>query len=235
VCGAFDGLHEHFGSGVSVHVTGNPVRSTLERIDGTCLRRARRDDAARKQLLVLGGSGGAGALNESVPRAICKLGPAMADWQIVHQTGPGMVAETQLRYDACNREALVVSFIDNLAEVLVETDLVVCRAGGTTLAELALAGAPAVVVPFPEAADDHQRENARVFAAAGACRMLDQQQGGDGLEDRLARLLGPLARDARQRQKLGEQIHALARPDAARRVADLLCDLLAPVALRIAA
>ncbi|MEM9658151.1 MAG: glycosyltransferase, partial [Planctomycetota bacterium] len=122
----------------------------------------------QKRLVIIGGAGGARSLNEHMPIALKQLKDRLQSWQVVHQTGEGQLSETENRYREQGVDALVVSFIDEIASVLFASDLVVCRASGPTIAELALAGLPALLVPFPLAVDDHQTENSRVVAAAGA-------------------------------------------------------------------
>jgi UDP-N-acetylglucosamine--N-acetylmuramyl-(pentapeptide) pyrophosphoryl-undecaprenol N-acetylglucosamine transferase len=101
-------------------------------------------------------------------------------------------------------------------------DLIICRAGATTLAELAAAGKPAVLIPFPAATDDHQRKNARVFAEAGAAVVLDERELTAG---RLASISADLVADAPRRQAMGAAIRRLARPDAAERIVDCVFQL----------
>jgi UDP-N-acetylglucosamine--N-acetylmuramyl-(pentapeptide) pyrophosphoryl-undecaprenol N-acetylglucosamine transferase len=110
--------------------------------------------------------------------------------------------------------------------VLFASDLAVCRAGGSTLAELALAGVPALLVPYPKAADNHQTANAKVFTAAGACRMIDETQQVGALDAALARELDPLVVDHRLRDEMGRAMQRLARPHASSQIAGVLCDQL---------
>ncbi len=173
VCSAFDDARNYLHCPAPVRVTGNPIRA------GFRPRKTGIEPPANAQpphrLLVLGGSGGAHSLNAAVPRAAYKLRDLLADWQIVHQTGPREAESTQELYRKLMLDALVVPFVQNLPAVLRHTDLAVCRAGGTTLAELAATGVPAVLVPYPHAADHHQRANAEVFVAAGGAQMIDER------------------------------------------------------------
>jgi len=147
-----------------VQVTGNPIRGGFSAAA-----------AAARQLLVLGGSGGARSLNESVPRALYRLREQLADWRIIHQAGDSGPASTRDLYRKLALEATVLDFIPDMPVVLSASALAICRAGGTTLAELAVAGVPAVLLPYPHAADDHQRRNAEWFAAAGGAVVLDER------------------------------------------------------------
>jgi UDP-N-acetylglucosamine--N-acetylmuramyl-(pentapeptide) pyrophosphoryl-undecaprenol N-acetylglucosamine transferase len=176
--------------------------------------------------VILGGSGGARSLNESLPLALKKLGDAMHGWQIVHQTGDGQLQETETRYAQHGLKVLAVTHIDEIASVMFASDLVVCRSGGSTLAELALAGVPGLLVPYPQAADEHQMANARVFTAAGACRMIDETQQVGVLDSALARELQPLLTDDHLRGEMGRNMQRLARPQAASQIASAICDQL---------
>ncbi|HMP07655.1 MAG TPA: MobF family relaxase [Lacipirellulaceae bacterium] len=158
--------------------------------------------------------------------ALAKLGDDLTGWQVVHQTGDGQHQETEARYAKHGVRALTVTHIDEIASVLFASDVVVCRAGGTMLAELALAGVPAVLCPFPQATDEHQLANAKVFAAAGACRMIDESQQTGALDAALARDLGALVGDQRLRLDMAANMRKLARPHAAAEVAGAIADQL---------
>lgn len=177
------------------------------------------------RLLVLGGSGGARSLNENVPRALYKIRHLLAGWQIVHQSGEAGVESTRELYRKFALEAAVGAFWTDMPDLLAGTSLVVCRAGGTTLAELSAAGAPALLLPYPDAADDHQRENAQFYVAAGAAEMLDEREVSGRLDDRIAELLGRLLTDAAARENLSRSMRRLARPRAALHVATLVWSL----------
>jgi UDP-N-acetylglucosamine--N-acetylmuramyl-(pentapeptide) pyrophosphoryl-undecaprenol N-acetylglucosamine transferase len=245
VCAAFEEVRPHLHVQAPVTVTGNPSRAAFEqlyfKVNG---RRAAPPagspsttspatvpidpaaDRRQRRLVIIGGSGGARSLNETIPAALKKLGDALAGWQIVHQTGDGQLQETEARYAQVGVRALTVTHIDEIASVLFASDLVVCRSGGTMLAELALAGAPAILVPFPQAADNHQTANAKVFTAAGACRMIDETQQGGALDAALARDLAALVGDPRLRADMAANMRKLARPHAADQVAGAIADQL---------
>lgn len=250
VCAAFEEVRPHLHVQAPVTVTGNPSRAAFEDLyKRTASKRAGASstpatsapvapgagprlsvvsDGPRRQprLVVLGGSGGARSINEALPSAIKKLGDLMSNWQVVHQTGDGQLVETEQRYARQGVRALAVSHIDELAAVLFASDVVVCRSGGATLAELALAGVPAVLVPFPQAADNHQMANAKVFAAAGACRMIDETQQSGALDAAIARELQPLVADPYLRSEMGRNMQKLARPNAASQIAAAITDTL---------
>src|SRR5690606_8387356 len=114
---------------------------------------------------------------------------------------------------------LTVSHIDELASLLFETDIVVCRSGGTLLAELALAGVPAVLLPFPEAADQHQMANAECYRREGAAIVVDERAAGERLADHLAAELRLLITDENRRGEMAKAMRRLARPEAAEEIA----------------
>ena len=224
VCAAFEEVRPHLHVQASVAVTGNPSRPAFEKlyqrkINSGVTSFSHEKATQQKRLVVLGGAGGARSLNESMPRALQQLGTCIADWHIVHQTGEGQLQETEARYQKSGVQALAVTYIDEIASVLFDSDLVVCRSGGTTLAELALAGTPALLVPYPEASDDHQLANAKVFAAAGACRLIDETSQSGALDKALARELTPLLLEENRRFEMSHRIQSLARPSAAEDIA----------------
>jgi len=227
VCAAFEEVRPHLHVQASVAVTGNPSRPAFEKL----YRRRQGNESNNsspfstgptsrtKRLVILGGAGGARSLNESMPGALKQLSDCLTDWHVIHQTGEGQLQETESRYHRCGVEALAVTFIDEIASVLFESDLVVCRSGGTALAELALAGVPAVLVPYPDATDDHQIANAKVFTSAGATRLIDETSQTGALDKALARELTPLLVEETQRREMSHRMQSLARPDAAAEVA----------------
>jgi len=231
VCAAFEEVRPHLHVQANVAVTGNPSRPAFEQQYERQLGKAAKPIAKpiaphQKRLVILGGAGGARSLNESMPGALGQLGDCVTDWHIVHQTGEGQLQETERRYQQSGVDVLAVTYIDEIAAVLFESDLVVCRAGGTTLAELALAGVPAVLVPYPDAADDHQIANAKVFTSAGACRLIDEASQTGALETALARELMPLLMEESQRNEMRHRMGTLARPSAATDIATAIHETL---------
>jgi len=190
-------------------VTGNPVRRSIAAI-------VPRDRDRLRTLLSFGGSRGAHAINEAWIGAL----PRLADLQltITVQTGEQdreRVAEAAAR---AGGDAEVLSFLDDMPERLAAADLVVARAGATTVAELTAGGVPSILVPYPFAADDHQRANARVLADAGAALVIDPDELDAG---RLAAAVRTLAEAPAQLNRMARAAASLGRPDAAARVADL--------------
>ncbi len=170
-----------------------------------------------------------------MPQVVEQLGDDLKEWRIVHQTGEGQLQATEDRYPDDHSQVLTVSYIDELASLLFETDIVVCRAGGTTLAELALAGVPAVVVPFPDAAENYQMANAEVYRQAGACVIVDEWKAGPRLTDQLAHEIRRLAADQDRRHQMRDAMQRMARPDAADAIADRCCEVLCGTSLPLAA
>ncbi|MCC6207753.1 MAG: undecaprenyldiphospho-muramoylpentapeptide beta-N-acetylglucosaminyltransferase [Gammaproteobacteria bacterium] len=199
---------------------GNPVRDEIAALPEPAERMRARTGPLR--LLVLGGSQGAQALNETVPRVIATLSAAERP-QIRHQSGRAQDAVVARSYAALDVQAEVQAFIDDMAAAYAWADLVVCRAGALTIAELTAAGIGAILVPFPHAADDHQTRNAAYLVDAGAGMLLTQDSR---LEERLTELLGAICRaaasDGRDEiLRLAQAARRLAQPESARQVARL--------------
>ncbi|MGA8514062.1 MAG: undecaprenyldiphospho-muramoylpentapeptide beta-N-acetylglucosaminyltransferase [Burkholderiaceae bacterium] len=155
---------------------GNPLRAEfLQQAEPAERFAPRQADAQhRLQLLVVGGSLGAKALNEIVPLAIALL-PAHQRPQVIHQSGEKQIDALRANYAAAGVEATLTPFIDNTAAAFAQADLIVCRAGASTVTEIAAVGAAALFVPFPFAVDDHQTTNARFLSNQGAAQLVRQQ------------------------------------------------------------
>ena len=193
--------------------TGNPVRAEITRLSPPGERLAGRRGALR--VLVIGGSLGARALYEAVPAAVHTLAGAH-DLDIHHQTGTADLDSVRSAYAGISSEVRVEAFIEDMAAAYAWADIVICRSGALTIAELAVVGVSSILVPYPYATDDHQTGNARFLADAGAAILLPQT------ELSAARLAGLIADFSGQRNMLLEmacRAHELAMPDAARRVA----------------
>jgi UDP-N-acetylglucosamine--N-acetylmuramyl-(pentapeptide) pyrophosphoryl-undecaprenol N-acetylglucosamine transferase len=155
-----------------VRWVGNPLRQAFTQYPEPATRFAGRTGPLR--LLVVGGSLGARALNEVVPRALALL-PADQRPIVTHQSGARQIDELRANYQAAGVEAELVPFIDDMARAYAEVDLVICRAGATTVTEIAAIGAAALFVPFPHAVDDHQTTNARFLVEQGAGWLVQQR------------------------------------------------------------
>jgi UDP-N-acetylglucosamine--N-acetylmuramyl-(pentapeptide) pyrophosphoryl-undecaprenol N-acetylglucosamine transferase len=193
---------------------GNPVRREIAAIPVPAQRLGGRTGAVH--LLVLGGSQGARALNERVPLALAKLSSSSRP-QVRHQCGAKLADAARAAYAQAGVEASVEPFIEDMAAAYAWADLVVCRAGALTLAELSAAGAGSVLVPFPFAVDDHQTANARAWVKAGAALLLAESEAST---ERLADLLGELLADRARLLAMAQAARTLAKPDAAARIAD---------------
>jgi len=228
VCAAFEEVRAQLQPGCPLRVTGNPLRTQIRKSVLMARRPAMADRNREHSLLVLGGSGGAKTLNQQVPWALYKAGAALTGWRILHQSGDRDADATRDLYGRLGLPATVVPFIDDMQTALVEADLAISRSGGTTLAELAAFGVPAVLLPYPHAKDDHQRKNADVFAAAGACRIVDQRELAERLDNHLATLVAELAGDVALRSRMSEAMLRRAHPKAARLVAKAIENLVWP-------
>jgi UDP-N-acetylglucosamine--N-acetylmuramyl-(pentapeptide) pyrophosphoryl-undecaprenol N-acetylglucosamine transferase len=196
---------------------GNPVREEIATLPTPAERFAGRSGPVR--LLVLGGSQGARVLNQSVPAALAAL--ARHDVEVRHQCGEAMRAEAEAAYAQAGVTVSVEPFIADMAAAYAWADLVVCRAGASTLAELCAAGVGSVLVPFAAAVDDHQTRNAEYLVQAGAALLLKQDTA---LAANLQAALPALLDDAARRLAMAQAARGLARPDAAERIADIILE-----------
>lgn len=202
---------------VAAEWVGNPVRPEIAALPEPAERYGARSGPL--QLLVVGGSLGAQALNEIIPQAL-RLLPAQQRPAVRHQGGRGKLAALEAQYRTAGVEAQCLEFIADMAEAYAWADLVVCRAGASTVAEIAAAGVAALFIPYPHAVDDHQTENARFLAEVNAAWLMQQR---DLTPQALADWL-----KARSRPELLERAakaRGLARPDATQRVAEVVKDL----------
>jgi len=215
-------------------VAGNPVRpeffpaqseekhdasarpfDSVDSASGVSLAQGKPPDAAR--LLIFGGSQGAHAINVAMVEAASRLAASGIRLAITHQTGERDLDLVRAAYANAGLEARVEAFIYEIDREMKAADVVICRAGATTLAELAASGTPAILVPLPNSTDDHQRKNAAVVAQAGAAVALEER---DLTGDTLAATITGLVGDAERRRRMVIAARQLARPDAASRIAD---------------
>jgi UDP-N-acetylglucosamine--N-acetylmuramyl-(pentapeptide) pyrophosphoryl-undecaprenol N-acetylglucosamine transferase len=189
--------------------TGNPVRGDIAAMAPPEQRFAGRTGKLR--ILVVGGSLGAQALNEAMPKALALLDDKPI---VVHQAGEKHIDQLRANYAAAGVQGELVAFIDDMARRYAEADLVVCRAGAVTIAELSAGGMASILVPFPHAVDDHQTANARFLSERGAAILIQQR---DLSTQKLADLLRSLNRE--KLLDMAKKARALGKPDAARRVA----------------
>lgn len=197
---------------------GNPVRAEIAAVAPPAERFAGREGPLR--ILVVGGSLGAAALNEAVPAALGRM-PADQRPLVVHQAGEKQIDALRTAYARARVDGDLRPFIDDMASAYAEADLVICRAGALTVAELAAVGVASLLVPFPHAVDDHQTGNARFLAERGGAYLLPQTELN---AERLAGILASI--DRPRLLQMAEHARALARPLAAAEVARV-CEELA--------
>ncbi len=193
------------------YVTGVPVRHEFFNVP-------QRPKDARPTLLVFGGSQGAHAINQAMLQALPKLMEAVPSIYVIHQTGERDYPEAQAAYLQAMLAAEVSPFIDDMPGAFARADLVLCRSGASTVAEIAAAGKPAIFVPLPTAADDHQSHNAATLAAGGAARVLPQTEL---TAERLVAEIASLLHDRAALAKMSEAARSFAHPDAAAKIASL--------------
>ena len=210
---------ESFPHGSAV-LAGNPIRRGIR--DAIAEVHPPVSDGAR--VLVFGGSQGARFLNERVPGLIARLRSERPTHPIhvLHQTGEADCEATRQRYVALGIEADVRPYLHDMAGAYADADIAICRSGASTIAELLAVGLPAVLVPFPFAAHDHQAANARVLEEAGAAVMTKQE---DWDEEALAGRIGALLDDPERLRGMAASARSMARPDAADRIAEAVVGL----------
>ena len=199
-------------------VTGVPVRAEFFELP-------QRDPATPPTLLVFGGSQGARAINQAMTGAMAPLRDRIAGVQLLQQTGERDYDTTVAAYEKLGVPVEVYKFMDNMPAMFARADLIVSRAGASTVAEIAAAGKPAIFVPFPKAADDHQRRNAEAMQRAGAAVMLEERDlTSANLADTVAKLLSNPA----NLKAMSVAAKARAHPSATRDIAELAVSLAPP-------
>ena len=198
-------------NGGKVMFSGNPVRSEITQLDPPAERYAARTGGLK--LLVIGGSLGAQALNTILPLALKRI-PEESRPGVTHQAGARHLESLKKNYAEAGVEGELVTFIDNMAARYAECDLVICRAGALTVAELSAAGVASILVPFPYAVDDHQTSNAKFLADSNAAILMPQNELTPQV---LAELVMGLSRKSLMEMAINAR--ALAKPDATRVVA----------------
>ena len=221
----FESTAAFFGD--KAFVSGNPVRPEFLEIASSSEVAARErvsegPPSAGAHILVFGGSQGAHAINVAMAEAAPGLAAIRPALRVAHQTGERDADMVRAAYQGVGLEADVQPFFFDMGRRVAEADVIVCRAGATTIAEITAAGKPAILIPLPTATDDHQRKNAELLASAGAAELLLQQ---DMTGNELARRIVALAGDRAKRAQVSAAARSLARPDAARVIVDRALEL----------
>ncbi len=196
---------------------GNPVRADIAAVAAPQARFANR--SGKLNVLVVGGSLGAQALNETLPKALALMSKAVRP-NVLHQTGKKHLDTVQKLYEQAGMQADIRAFLDDMASQYANADVVICRAGALTIAELAAAGVASVLVPFPQAVDDHQTYNARFLSEQGAAVLLPQSELN---AEKLAQLLREMTRE--KLLAMAQAARSLAKPDATQQVAQVCAEL----------
>jgi UDP-N-acetylglucosamine--N-acetylmuramyl-(pentapeptide) pyrophosphoryl-undecaprenol N-acetylglucosamine transferase len=208
----------HFGSSTNCQVLGCPIRRAFAAADAAAGRRHFELDAARPVLLVTGASQGAHTVNQALVHVWPAFHATHPDWQLLHLTGPGDEAEVRAAYAAATSPAHVISFTPEMALALAAADLVVSRAGASTLAELTTLGKPAILFPYPYHRDRHQHANAQVLVERGAAILLEDRRRPELNAPPLREALDRMAEPA-ERQRMAAAAASLGNKDAADQVA----------------
>jgi UDP-N-acetylglucosamine--N-acetylmuramyl-(pentapeptide) pyrophosphoryl-undecaprenol N-acetylglucosamine transferase len=213
----FDESREYFNA-EKIKVSGNPVRDEILALASESIAPADGRSDAGFTVLVVGGSQGAQAINQAVTEALPLLKSARGI-RFVHQTGERYAEDIRQAYDRAGIKARVEAFFDDMAQQYEQADMVVCRAGATTVAEITVAGKAAIFVPFPFAADDHQTQNALALANVGAAEMIRQEElNGPAL----AKIIQGYMENRILLTEMAAKARALGRPEAAR---DIVADM----------
>jgi UDP-N-acetylglucosamine--N-acetylmuramyl-(pentapeptide) pyrophosphoryl-undecaprenol N-acetylglucosamine transferase len=225
VCAGFEDARSRLDA-KRIEFTGNPLRSSFRTSDRTAARAQWNLDSRRKTLLIFGGSAGARSINEAVAAAIPEL---TKSFNLIWQTGKAGVPSTAdastINLAKESHHLQILEFIDDMSGAYAASDLAICRSGAMTLAELAMTGTPAILIPYPFATDDHQTANAQAVVSKGAGMLVkDSDLNSSTLVNSVARCLGSES----ELQKMAAFMKSLARPDAATRVAEIALSILRP-------
>jgi UDP-N-acetylglucosamine--N-acetylmuramyl-(pentapeptide) pyrophosphoryl-undecaprenol N-acetylglucosamine transferase len=230
ICHSFDKTYGRLASGTATFVTGNPVGKQIADLRHRSQATARH---AAPTLLILGGSQGATAVNKMAFGAIERLHQPVlgatgvspvriSDWTIMHQTGAAQHDEIARCYAELGLQAETAPFFTDMPRRYAQATVAITRGGATSLAELAVVGVPAIIVPYPDSIGDHQRLNARFYEENGAARVVEQR--GDSVAE-MTDAIAELATDPLRLRAMADAMHALGKPDAAADVAEQLLHL----------
>ncbi len=223
ICLSFEGTRKHLEKYAGkIVVTGNPVRKELTAMDRRQALAHWGFDPGRLTLFIFGGSQGARSINQ----AMIKLLPELSrkyPLQVLWQTGESQYETVMKQVESHNTTVKVMAFVQEMGAAYTAADVVVCRAGALTLAELALTAKPAILIPYPHAAANHQEHNSRLMEEAGAALMVRE---GEGWEQELKIKLQTILDDPELRQKQARAWQRLARPDAAEKISREILELI---------
>jgi len=205
-----------FKASLVVRITGNPVRNEILNVQ-TVKSQTKPQSESSIRLLILGGSLGARVLNEIIPETLAIL-PDDVKFEVRHQTGEKLFNEAELRYKSFNITAKLVPFIDDMAEAYSWADVVICRAGALTIAELTAVGVASILVPFPYAVDDHQTANARYLSDSGGAIICQQS---DLTKEKLANWLSEFFHSRHRLQEMANVAKEQSKPQATQQVSEL--------------
>ena len=206
-------------------ITGNPVRDVIS--SGFPVESMSNGSGhLESEILILGGSQGADSLNDAVLSAVQMIRDEVKGWRFVHQSGPRQLDEVRKAYLSMGVSAIVEPFFNDMPNRYASATLVVSRAGATTLAELSCIGRPMLLVPFPHAADDHQRANAILFRDKFAAVLVEQTTSAEKTGLELAKQLRGLMNESARRVAMAAAAQSMAQPDASKNVADVIDELL---------
>jgi UDP-N-acetylglucosamine--N-acetylmuramyl-(pentapeptide) pyrophosphoryl-undecaprenol N-acetylglucosamine transferase len=223
-------VYFHQASGMlamqEIDTVGMPVRSQfLDEVDAGAARMSLGLDANKPTLLVMGGSQGASGINDLLIRTIPLITERLPDFQFLHLTGPNDVEKVQAAYAAAKRKAIARPFLSEMELALGAATVAISRSGASSLAELAAMRVPAILIPYPHAADDHQYYNALGFVEAGAARMIDQS---DATPETLVNQILELATNQKIRSEVQSALAKWHTPNAAEKIAEKILAALAP-------
>ena len=232
VCVSFKETISRLPNARHVVVTGNPVRASIAKLcHRTLIDKSENESSTtpQKELLILGGSQGAESLNVAAKAAIKQLADQLKTWKIVHQTGPRDVENVRRFYQELGLSFMVEPFFHDMADLYSRAELVISRSGATTLAELACAQTPMILMPYPHAADDHQRANAQAFVNHNAAALVEHSTPTEKTVERLAEVMRSLIDDQSRRKLMGKAAKELAHPFAAQEFANVIESTIRPV------
>lgn len=220
VFSAFPGTETHFGAG-KTEVTGNPIRAAIEELASHTAAPAPKEPAGKFTVFIFGGSQGALGINTMVLESLPYLKSRIGEINIVHQTGEKDYERVRAGYAKAEVHARVEKFIYEMPEMYSKSSLIICRAGSSTLSEIAAAGRASVLIPFPQAADNHQEHNARVFSDIGAAELLLQ---GPSKGEELARVMTSFLDHSEKQREVETKVRQFHRPKAAERIVERLAE-----------